>query len=402
MTDFADWLSDTDSLPGDAFNTKDFSSVPQSRNTAPPNQEDFIRAREVEEESTMEEIDVKPAPERESLDLEEESALEELELQQAVDLKKQLHQEGAKIEKKPSFGSHKGPPVVPSMNDQRKAIQATYSKDIISFFNKANKESFTKQAISYLNAYWNEIGDQAEWIFSVAMPIFRDADMHRQGIVLRHTYEEGCDVDYPTYLYFYEKLCAFVDKNKKWRSGEFERSAVYEVKTAVKHKNDLQAKVDVNFDGRISFLEFLLYQYNTVSNPMDFVKRVEKSSKKHPEILKAEAALAQVNDEINKFEAERARLEAGVEKGGVKGLTFKHQLTMLDSGPLADKLNESLIRAEAAVRIAVRKFLGKGAKATPGQSVPQGSLWWIQRELEEKKKVTVPATLRRIKKKRGY
>mmetsp|Transcript_12869 Transcript_12869/g.14775 ORF Transcript_12869/g.14775 Transcript_12869/m.14775 type:complete len:381 (-) Transcript_12869:829-1971(-) len=380
MTDFADWISDTDSLPGDSFNTKDFNHVPQSRNTAPSHQTDYRRAMDLEEDSTMEEV----------------------ELKQAVELKKQLHEPGASIEKKPSFGSHKGPPVIPTEEDNRKAMQATYSKDIIAFFNRANKESFTKQAISYLNAYWDEIGDQAEWIFSVAMPVFREADMHRQGITLRHLYEEGCDVDYPTYLYFYEKLCAFVGKNKKWRSGEYQKSAVYEVKTAIAHKNDLKVKVDVNFDGRISFLEFLLYQYNNVSNPTDFVARVEKQSKKHPEILKAEAALADVNMEINKFETERSRLEEGVKKGGVKGLTFKHQLTMLDSGPLADKLNESLIRAEAAVRIAVRKYLGKGGKAAPGKSVPQGSLWWIQRELEEKKKVTVPATLRRIKKNRGY
>ena len=87
------------------------------------------------------------------------------------------------------------------------------------------------------------MGDQAEFIFSVAMKIFREADMHRTGITLFYKYEEGCDVDYPTYLYFYEKLAKFVNENPEWRQGQFEKSAVYEVKTAIKHKNELKEKV---------------------------------------------------------------------------------------------------------------------------------------------------------------
>mmetsp|Transcript_1290 Transcript_1290/g.1977 ORF Transcript_1290/g.1977 Transcript_1290/m.1977 type:complete len:132 (-) Transcript_1290:119-514(-) len=130
---------------------------------------------------------------------------------------------------------------------------------------------------------------------------------------------------------------------------------------------------------------------------------MEKRTKKHPEILKAEAALQEVNKRIKEYEMERDRLEKGAAQSGVKGLTFKHQLTVLDVGPLAERLNEALIHAEAAVRIAVRKFLGKtGEPLKGGAPVPQGSLWWLQRELEEKKKVTVPATLRRIRKNRGY
>lgn len=36
---------------------------------------------------------------------------------------------------------------------------------------------------------------------------------------------------------------------------------------------ELRDEVDVNFDGRISFLEYLLYQYKDVANPADFCHR---------------------------------------------------------------------------------------------------------------------------------
>ena len=88
-----------------------------------------------------------------------------------------------------------------------------------------NKKTFTEQAVEYLNAYWDEIGDQAEFIFSVAHRIFREADMHRQGIQLYFKYEEGNDVDYPTYLYFYEKLAKFVKEHPEWKTEQYEKSA---------------------------------------------------------------------------------------------------------------------------------------------------------------------------------
>ena len=42
----------------------------------------------------------------------------------------------------------------------------------------------------------------------------------------------------------------------------------------------------MNFDGRISFLEYLLYQYKDVANPADFCQR-SMGHDEHPEIKKA-------------------------------------------------------------------------------------------------------------------
>ena len=43
--------------------------------------------------------------------------------------------------------------------------------------------------------------------------------------------------------------------------------------TAIKRKQELREKVDVNFDGRIAFIEYLLYQYRDCANPADFCQR---------------------------------------------------------------------------------------------------------------------------------
>merc|ERR1711934_1343279 len=177
-------------------------------------------------------------------------------------------------------------------------------------------------------------------------------------------------------------------KNAQWR--KYERSQP-EMMTAIKRKQELREKVDVNFDGRISFLEYLLYQYKDVANPADFCKRSMAGGDEHPEIRKARLALEEVNKRIRAYEAEKARLEAEAQKPGVKGLTAKNMLAQLDSSPLKEELNAALISAEAAVRIATRKFGGgRAAAASSGGenrvAPTEGSIWWMNRDLEEKQK----------------
>jgi hypothetical protein len=110
--------------------------------------------------------------------------------------------------------------------------------------------------------------------YRVSWEVIKYADMHSKGISLRHLYEEGHDLDFDIGLYFYEQLCKFVEdsKNSKWASSPFQMSQPV-MMTAIKRKQELRDRVDVNFDGRVSFLEYLLYQYNSVANPADFCKR---------------------------------------------------------------------------------------------------------------------------------
>merc|ERR1712157_720678 len=132
----------------------------------------------------------------------------------------------------------------------------------------------------------------------------KKADMHAKGISLLHLYNEGNDVDFDIGLYFDEQLCKFLDDdaNKHWAGDEFKISQP-EMLTALKRKQELREKVDVNFDGRVSMLEYLLYQYQNVANPADFVTRSMTSAEEHPEVRKARLLLDEVNKRIREYEA---------------------------------------------------------------------------------------------------
>jgi hypothetical protein len=257
----------------------------------------------------------------------------------------------------------------------------------LAYFNEVAKKPFNQQAVAFLNAYWPEVGNQAEFIFTVSWEVIKYADMTHKGISLIHLYDEGQDLDFDMGLYFYEQLCKFCDdpKNRQWASEQYAISQPT-MMTAIKRKQELREKVDVNFDGRVSFLEYLLDQYSEFANPADFCKRSMGHGDEHPEIRAARLALEEVNKKIKAYEAERYRLEQESKLPGVKGLKAVNELAQLDSSPLAEQLRKALITAEAAVRIAVRKFGGQGGGGGAAGGPTEGALWWMSRDLEEKQK----------------
>jgi len=261
-------------------------------------------------------------------------------------------------------------------------------EESLAYFNEVAHKPFQQQAVAFLNAYWPEVQSQAEFIFTVAWEVMKYADMSSKGISLIHLYEEGHDLDFDIGLYFYEQLCKFVEdsKNSQWATSEYAMSQPGPMMTAIKRKQELRERVDVNFDGRVSFLEYLLYQYKDVANPADFCHRSMGHGDEHPEIRAARLALEEVNRRIKAYEAERHRLTEESKLPGVKGLKATNELAQLDSSPLAEQLNKALITAEAAVRIAVRKYGGQGGGGAAGGAPSQGALWWMSRDLEEKKK----------------
>lgn len=267
------------------------------------------------------------------------------------------------------------------------------SPEALEYFCMVTKKPFSEQAVAFLNAYWPEVHEEAEFIFSVAWEMMKYADMHSKGIMYLYQYQEGNDLDFDIGLFFYEQLCKFLDepKNAKWK--EFRRSQP-EMMTALKRKQELREKVDVNFDGRVAFLEYLLHQYRDVANPADFCHRSMSGPDEHPEIRKARLALEEVNKRIREYEAEKARLERESQEPGVKGLRAKNMLAQIDSSPLKEELNKALITAEAAVRIATRKFGGAGGASSGGAGTggnTDGAIFWMNRDLEEKKKRYGPA-----------
>jgi len=261
------------------------------------------------------------------------------------------------------------------------------SQEALDYFNKVCALPFSQQAVSFLNAYWPEVHDQVDFIFHCSWEMMKYADMHSKGIMYLHQYEEGSDLDFDIGLYFYEQLCKQLEGDMhEWSQSPFERSQPM-MMTAIQRKKELREKVDVNFDGRVSFLEYLLYQYQDIANPADFCQRSMTQGDEHPEIRKARLALEEVNLRIREYEAERMRLEEEAKKPGVAGLRAKNELAQIDSSPLWENLNAALIKAEAAVRIATRKYGGGGGGGgEPGSQNSDGALWWMNKDLEEKKK----------------
>jgi len=264
------------------------------------------------------------------------------------------------------------------------------SREALTFFNEVCHKPFSQQAVYFLNAYWREVGDQAEFIFTCAWETLKYADMNAKGVHYVHLYDEGTDVDFDIGLYFYEQLVKRLDDGTYRNfTGDNYRRSHPTMLTAIERKKELREKVDVNFDGRVSFLEYLLYQYRDVANPADFCQRSMGHEDEHPEIRKARLALEEVNRRIRDYENEKARLEEEAKKPGVRGLKATNELAQLDSSPLWEELNKALITAEAAVRIATRKFGSGGSGGgggSGGDSHADGALWWMNRDLEEKKK----------------
>ncbi len=71
---------------------------------------------------------------------------------------------------------------------------------------------------------------------------------------------------------------------------------------------------------------------------------------------------------------------------GIQSLKAKNELAQLLSGPLWEHINKALITAEAAVRIAQRKYGGGAGTPSGGGNVrTSGTMWWLERSLKEKK-----------------
>jgi len=257
--------------------------------------------------------------------------------------------------------------------------------DSLNAFNTATKKKFADQAQFFLNAFWDEFGDQAEFIYTVAWEYIKQADMKPKGVKYLHLYEEGNELDFDMSLYVFEQLNKFLETNPKW-SKEYPKSVPKEM-TAIVRKQELREKVDVNFDGKMSLLEFLLYQYN--ASPKTLMERSMGNEELPPEVVEAMKALEEVNKRVNAYEAEKKRLEDDSESGsGTKALKAKNELAQLKVSPLWEAINKALITAEAAVRIASKKcgVTAPSGKVSGANAVrTNGTMWWLSRELQAKK-----------------
>jgi len=255
----------------------------------------------------------------------------------------------------------------------------------LNAFNIATKKKFSEQAMFFLNAYWEEYGDQAEQIYSVAWEHMKMADMRVRGIKYLHLYEEGCELDFDMSLYVFEQLNKFYQNpdNAKW-GKEYSKSTPIDM-TAIHRKKELREQVDINFDGKMSFIEYLLYQYH--ASPKVLMERSMHCDEIPEEVLAAMRALEEVNRRVIAYETEKRRLEdEAAGDSGIKALKAKNELAQLRVSPLWDSINKALITAEAAVRIASKKYGYQGGGNSGGTGPrTNGTMWWLERELKTKK-----------------
>jgi len=261
------------------------------------------------------------------------------------------------------------------------------SEEQLAFFNEVVSKPFADQAVAFLNAHWKECGSQADYIFDVAYEVFKKTDMSFKGVDYLHLYDEGKNLDFDAGLNFFERLVKYWDDESNPYVGDSAFSESRPVMmTSIKRKKELRSKVDVNFDGRVSFMEYLLYQYSC--SPKQLVKTLMEAGDEPVEVQKAKAALAEVAAAINKLEQYKAKLEKTAAGKGVKALAAKNTLAQLEGSAQWEDLRKLLITAEAAVRTAVKKYGGKtiSSSGTYDPKSAAGSRFWLKRDLAQKSK----------------
>jgi hypothetical protein len=276
-----------------------------------------------------------------------------------------------------------------SPKGQGKSFTEQMDEKSLAAFTKAAKQGFADQAMFFLDAFWEEFGDHADVIYSVHYEHMKMADMRIRNIQYIHLYEDGADLDFDMGLYFFEQTVKFFNGEKttptcsdgKTWAAKYKK-AVPQEQTAIVRKKELRDKVDVNFDGRVSFLEYLLYQFE--ASPKLLMERATTKGSDPPEVTAAKLALAEVNKRIRAYEAEKQRLQHDIDgPKGIKQLKAVNEMAQLDSSPLAEALRKDLIIAEAKVRIAVKKYGGGVDGGAGGPNM--GTSWWLSKDMEQKK-----------------
>lgn len=203
-------------------------------------------------------------------------------------------------------------------------------------FRVQSQRPYGKQAAFFLDTYWKEFKDKAEEIWGFAQRFEAlDPKGHRGSSLEELSGHKFLETSNMTMTYL--------------------------------EMRDHLRRIDYNMDGRMSMLEFLVNWGNkTVA---DIIVKSENMTNATLEV--AEELLAEVLDEILRIETLKADLREKAIGSGVKArAAFARLFEIENADPIV--LNRMLIQAEAAVR-----------KAKKAGGAGMGSIWWIERGLEE-------------------
>jgi hypothetical protein len=214
------------------------------------------------------------------------------------------------------------------------------AKKLKEFSQVSRDNNYKDQACFFLNAYWAEHEKQADQCWTYVNK-FNELDLKKHG--------DGVSLD-------------------EFESARF-LEAFGQAMTVIERRNALK-EIDIDTDNKMSFLEYITWKLK-----LDIDTLMTRPQGTNEELKKASQALKDVQDEIKRIENEKEKLEAASQGEGVKAKKAKAELEMLlkaDQMPL----RKALITAEAAVR--------KAQKSS--NMAAQGTLWWLNKELEEAKK----------------
>jgi len=206
-------------------------------------------------------------------------------------------------------------------------------------FNEVCSMHFNKQAQFFLNGMWKTQEEHAEEVWNYCKKMSE----------LSKKFDEGSQLD-------------------EWDSHKF-LEYFGETLTVIKMRERLRT-IDLNNDGEMSLIEYLLTKYEIGVQDM-----MDQPQGKSVLLEKAQAALEEVQAEIKAIQDKVKTLEEAAEGTGVKAKKAKGELFELLNADQTD-LNEKVLHAEAAVR----KARKEGGEEQPGV------LWWIERELKEASK----------------
>jgi hypothetical protein len=213
-------------------------------------------------------------------------------------------------------------------------------KKLKEFSQVARELCYKEQACFFLNAYWAEFSEEAPkcWEYVLKFSEY-DLKKHNEGVSL--------------------------DEFESARFLEYFGQAM----TVIERRQALK-EIDIDTDNKMSFLEYVVWRFK-----LDIETLMTRPQGTNEELKKAELALKEVQSEISSIEKQKERLEEAAKGQGVKAKKANAELEMLlkaDQLPL----RKALISAEAAFRKAQKS---KDVEA-------QGTLWWLNAELEEAKK----------------
>jgi len=274
-------------------------------------------------------------------------------------------------------------------------------------------KNYKEQAVSFLNAFWNEVGTKAEEIFKHWQTMIElDKQQHNALPPAKkpETYSQGKDLD----EFWSHKFLETIGKTM----------------TAVEFRQEFK-KIDSNVDKKMGMIEFLLWEYK--QSPKELVTRPQGTA--DPEALKAiteaqkllddvsvafaaaekrkaeataaetelKTEMAKLKEQEDNYSKKTQELQTKSEGGGVAAMKAKNELAQhLGEDPLplrkaklsteaaTKKAEKARKAAEDAFALCAKKLQEAedylAQQRLKGGGPTLGLFWWMDRDLQEKKK----------------